>query len=960
MKIQNNLTFFKEEISSQYEKFFETPSEDTTPTVQKSTILNIDNYKEKVLGDKEPESTLLEIKIDRSISGKLKRKNSKFIFIGKEDEKALGDSLAKKGILAEKKDDNTLIVRKMPLITNEQYDKLEKEYIYKDNENVLGKLYEYLSKVNCNYKSRTCYNSVGGINPLTYLIEQSFHMNFHRKKEMEEKFTLLRKYMNNYREINGDGNCYYRAVMFRYIEILILTKNIPMFQRFIYDVIESFKSQEIQSRRVIRDNDIKPELTFHILFLILNLLKKKGINESHQIFVKCISTCKKFDFCLILYFRYILYKYIKQNENKIYTEKFPVKIGNLLPQQYENEKGEFLFDSFYENYLLKFFTDAEKIIIYITPFVLGIEVNVVVYDIADEEIFQQFVWEGESDIKSKDVISLLNNKNHYAIIYNEYDNKTYKKKFEFYESNIKSVVLMKSLAPNIVNYEKDDKNSSEVDILVLDKDINKNNINNIQPNKNKIQETNINNKIVNQNNTIKINEKREKNIVNETANKKNENFKSKMINSDNTKSENFLKDNNNINVQKNLANTNININNFNGINHHVNNQINPITNNNISNLKNNENIKNNNNVNININNKKIIHNKDNNETIQINKRHNIDNNEIVNFPKNNTNNNNENKININSQKFNNNINSKDKNNIQTEKNNIKKRKKNNEDHSKDKSIEKKNKHENVIKNEISKEKAVNIDNNKAKDSQKNNKEKKSHRSSTICILCNTIRIKIVEGNQLCKNCFKTKIIKKYYDCIQNNEDPTTIIYFHIKDKPYNLEEIIKLYNKCYEDKLDNQILLQNIKEKKCLLCNLKNTIPMPCGCENCKYCKHLIEYFKICEIKTGFICPNNVKYSREKMFKLGKQLYKLSEPNANISSIVKYFDIRLNKNCSFCGKKLGETKYIKKLYDSNKEEQTNHFLIKLNHYFCSECIKIKQTKNFMCKICSVYHTDKSE
>ena len=121
--MQKNLTFFKDEISSQYEKFFETQSEDTTPTVQKSTILNIDNYKEKVLGDKDPESTLLEIKIDRSISGKLKRKNSKFIFIGKEDEKVLRDSLVKKGIIAEKKDDNTLIVRKMHLITNEQYDK---------------------------------------------------------------------------------------------------------------------------------------------------------------------------------------------------------------------------------------------------------------------------------------------------------------------------------------------------------------------------------------------------------------------------------------------------------------------------------------------------------------------------------------------------------------------------------------------------------------------------------------------------------------------------------------------------------------------------------------------------------------------------------------------------------------------------------------------------------------------
>ena len=211
-------------------------------------------------------------------------------------------------------------------------------------------------------------------------------MNFKKIKEIKEKYNLLSKYINNYREINGDGNCFYRAIMFRYIEILILTANIPVFQQFIFDIIESFKSEEMQNRRLIRNNDIKPELTFQILFLIINILKQKNIKEAHQLFVKCISTCKKFDYCLILYLRYIIYKYIKKNENKLYTKSFPLKIGNLLPQQFENEKGKFLFNSFYEDYLLKFFTDAEKIIIYIVLFVLGIQLNVVFYDIVYDEI----------------------------------------------------------------------------------------------------------------------------------------------------------------------------------------------------------------------------------------------------------------------------------------------------------------------------------------------------------------------------------------------------------------------------------------------------------------------------------------------------------------------------------------------------------------------------------------------
>ena len=352
-----------EETINQFKDYFETSTEDMNPTFQKSTILVSEKFHEMILGDKDLELTALDIKLNKSF----KRKSSKFLNEIKDQN--LSNSLKKIGVLSEP-NENVLIVRKMPKITNDQYDKLEKEYIYKDNKNIIKNLYDYLTNVNCYFRNPNCLNSVSGINPLTYLVEVSFHMNFKKIKEIKEKYNLLSKYINNYREINGDGNCFYRAIMFRYIEILILTANIPVFQQFIFDIIESFKSEEMQNRRLIKNNDIKPELTFQILFLIINILKQKNIKEAHQLFVKCISTCKKFDYCLILYLRYIIYKYIKKNENKLYTKSFPLKIGNLLPQQFENEKGEFLFNSFYEDYLLKFFTDAEKIIIYIVPFIL--------------------------------------------------------------------------------------------------------------------------------------------------------------------------------------------------------------------------------------------------------------------------------------------------------------------------------------------------------------------------------------------------------------------------------------------------------------------------------------------------------------------------------------------------------------------------------------------------------------
>ena len=389
---------YNEETINQFKEYFETADEEINPTFQKSTIMLAEKFHKMILEDKDLELTALDKKLDKSF----KRRSSKFL--NEIKDKNLGNSMKKIGLLSEP-NENVLVVRKLPKITIEQYDKIEKEYIYKDNKNIIQNLYEYLNNVNCYFRNPLCLNSVGGINPLSYLIETSFYMNHKKIKEMEEKFNLLGKYINSYREVNGDGNCFYRAIMFRYIEILILTENISAFQQLIFDIIESFKSEEIQKRRIIRNNDVKPELTFQILFLIMNILKQKNIKEAHQLFVKCISTCKKFDYCLILYLRYIIYKYIKQNEDKLYKKSFPLKIGNLLPQQFETEEGKFLFNSFYEDYLLKFFTDAEKIIIYIIPFVIGIQLNVVVYDIVDDEIIQKFLWEEEeSDIKSKDII----------------------------------------------------------------------------------------------------------------------------------------------------------------------------------------------------------------------------------------------------------------------------------------------------------------------------------------------------------------------------------------------------------------------------------------------------------------------------------------------------------------------------------------------------------------------------
>ena len=307
---------------------------------------------------------------------------------------------------------------------------------------------------------------------------------------------------------------------------------------------------------------------------------------AHNTLVRSFSTCRIFDYAIIFYFRYILYDYIKKNEEKSYIKSFPIKLGNLLPSQYETEEGKFLYDLFYTNYLLKFYTDAEKIVIYLTPFVLGIPLNVIIFDDNEEEILQNFKWEEGKGLNIVDEINLLNRKNHYEIIYTLSDNEKYKNIFENYENHKKSVVLndiekhLNALAKNsntdIFNGTFDIKEKEKINnpkTMVLKG----NNLYNIDNNLVFENNNTNNNKIELNSNNANQNIKDEKKINNNNKNQKNNNKNnlnpnvqikqkndviSNIIDYDNldvtnNKMQNQKNNNNNNNNIKNINNTNM-------------------------------------------------------------------------------------------------------------------------------------------------------------------------------------------------------------------------------------------------------------------------------------------------------------------------------------------------------------------------------------------------------------------
>ena len=226
--------------------------------------------------------------------------------------------------------DDFLQVRKIKKISSTDFEKLRNEIIGSENlellyEDIIN--YDYLTLNEIDFSA-----NVGCMLPFAFLVENLFNNDAITIEEMNYRYELFKKYIYNYRPIKGDGNCFYRAVIFRYLEIVILNRQIDLIKNIIYEMNESFKSNEIRSRMRIRyDFVLNQRLVLQIMMIILNLLEEDKVIEAHYFFVKSMVVEDSFDYGLILYFRYIFYLYIKQNENKTYLENFAIKIGNLLP-----------------------------------------------------------------------------------------------------------------------------------------------------------------------------------------------------------------------------------------------------------------------------------------------------------------------------------------------------------------------------------------------------------------------------------------------------------------------------------------------------------------------------------------------------------------------------------------------------------------------------------------------------
>ena len=291
------------------------------------------------------------------------------------------------------------------------------------NINELKNLQKSISEATFEYVYQNPDNAetIGPISSVGNLVEFSYAYDSTFKEDMIYHFIELEKYIFKWRNIDVDGNCFYRAVIFSFLENIILTNNILLLKEFIVIFNEkiSFENPIFSNNTFINCyyDSLNIPLIMQILYTILHYLdKENGIKYAYRVLLKTFLYCKPFDYGMVFFLRYLIFEFINDNNNKFYSENFPIKLGCLLPDQYIINENNFNFNKFYIEHVMKMGIYAEKIIIYLVPYVLKCNLNILLYnfDKNDKVIIKSF----NCPINDKFTIELFFRATHYDIIYN--------------------------------------------------------------------------------------------------------------------------------------------------------------------------------------------------------------------------------------------------------------------------------------------------------------------------------------------------------------------------------------------------------------------------------------------------------------------------------------------------------------------------------------------------------------
>ena len=146
--------------------------------------------------------------------------------------------------------------------------------------------------------------NIGPISTLEYMVESTFGFDKNLKNNILDHIISLEKYIFRWRSVLGDGNCFFRAVIFGYLENIIFNRNINHLKYIMKDIDMKFDESYSKTRQLpysIRNEfaNMNFGLVIKILYLIYEILVNSDNTDStlqaYEVLLKSFNFCSIFD-----------------------------------------------------------------------------------------------------------------------------------------------------------------------------------------------------------------------------------------------------------------------------------------------------------------------------------------------------------------------------------------------------------------------------------------------------------------------------------------------------------------------------------------------------------------------------------------------------------------------------------------------------------------------------------------
>ena len=261
--------------------------------------------------------------------------------------------------------------------------------------------------------------TIGTLNSLEDLIMRAYNFPEMNEEHMKSDKTRLKKIVFKYRQLKKDGNSFYRGVIFNFLENVIFSKNILLMK----EILILFREKITEENKIIKENEnlinsvkqIDRDSVINILYIIIYYLeipsKERNIElTSYIILLKAFLFCDEFDPGIVFFTRYLIYEYIKENENKFISEKKKEKIIDIISN----------INEFYKD-LITMGKEANNSPIYsdVVPFIFNCQLDILIYRQNPEETFIKMM-NYRNEKYTEYEINLIFREKDFDIFYKEY------------------------------------------------------------------------------------------------------------------------------------------------------------------------------------------------------------------------------------------------------------------------------------------------------------------------------------------------------------------------------------------------------------------------------------------------------------------------------------------------------------------------------------------------------------